>query len=125
MAQTETLSPCFEFSLKNEHSEMDFEIAIAEAVNDILTSLGENTKQAVYSHLKNAYGINKDDIPCKIGAFANAIEETFGSVGKLIEIKIIEKLHSQYTDFRFAPKNGTLDFVEYVSCLQSRLQPKA
>ena len=125
MAQTETLSPCFEFSLRNEHSEMDFEVAIGQAVNDILSSLGENTKQAIYSHLKNVYGINKDDIPCKIGAFANAIEETFGSVGKLIEIRIIEKLHSQYADFRFAPKNGRLDFVEYVSCLQNRLEPKA
>ncbi len=119
------LSQSSPFSLRNEHAEANFEAAVTQAVNDILAGLGENTKQAIYSHLKNAYGINKDDIPSKIEAFANAIEQTFGTVGKLIEIKIIEKLHSQFRDFRFAPKNGELDFVAYLTCLQSRLEPKA
>lgn len=105
--------------------ELIFETAVAEAVNDILSTLGESTKQAIYNHLKNTYGIGKDDIPRKIDAFATAIEETFGSVGKVIEIKIIERLHSQYIDFRYTPKNGTLDFVEYVTHLRNRFEPKA
>ena len=122
MSQPETLlSSSTSFSSRNEH----VEDAVGQAVNDILCALGENTKQAIYSHLKNAYGINKDDIPCKIETFANALEETFGTVGKLIEIKIIEKLHSQYRDFQFAPKNGQLDFVEYINHLQNRLEAKA
>jgi hypothetical protein len=125
MVQSEVLSPCVSFSLINEHPEIDFETAVGQAVNDTLSALGENTKQAIYSHLKKAYGLNKDEIPNKIEVFSKAVEETLGSVGKLIEIKIIEKLHSQYVDFRFAPKNGKLDFVEYVTCLQNRFEPKA
>jgi predicted butyrate kinase (DUF1464 family) len=124
MVQSEILSPC-SFLIENEEQvEMCFEAAVGLAVNDILTALGENTKQAIYNHLKNVYGLNQDEIPRKIKTFSSAIEETFGSVGKLIEIKIIEKLHSQYADFRFAPKNGKLDFVEYMTCLQNRLEPK-
>jgi hypothetical protein len=125
MIPSETLSTCSSFSLSDEQGEVGFEEAVGKAVNDILTALGENTKQVIYSHLKNSYGLSKDEIPGKIETFSTAIEETFGSVGKLIEIKIIEKLHSQYVDFRFAPKNGKLDFVEYITCLQNRLEPKA
>jgi hypothetical protein len=102
-----------------------FEAVVAQAVDDFLSSLGESAKQAVYSHLKNAHGISKEDIPYKIEAFASAIEETFGSVAKLIEIKIIENLHSQYRDFQYAPRNGELDFVEYVTDLQNGLELKA
>lgn len=108
----------------NEPDEEMFEVNVARAVDDFLSSLGESAKQAVYSHLKNAHAINKEDIPCKIEEFAYAIEETFGSVAKLMEIKIIENLHSQYADFRYAPKNGELDFVEYVTELQNDLEPK-
>ena len=119
-----SLDPSAGISLTNWHAEEGFEDAVGQAVNAILSSLGESTKQAIYSHLENAYGINKDDIPGKIEVFAKAIEETFGLVGKLIEIKIIENLHSQYVDFHFAPKNGELDFVEYLTHLQNSLELK-
>lgn len=122
MEMPQTLSPC---SPLVREPEVVFEAAVVKAVNDILSALGESAKQAIYTHLKNTYGISKDDIPSKIEAFSNAIEETFGTVGKVIEIKIIERLHSQYVDFRYAPKNGELDFVEYVTHLRNRLEPKA
>lgn len=101
-----------------------FETAFACAVDDLLSSLGESAKQAIYGHLKNAHGISKEDIPCKIETFANAIEETFGAVAKVMEIKIIEKLHSEYADFHYSPKTGELNFVEYVTGLQNDLELK-
>jgi hypothetical protein len=111
--------------MKNEPVELIFEAVVGQAVDDTLSALGESPKQAIYRHLKIVYGINKEDIPYKIEAFASAIEQTFGSVAKLIEIKIIERLHSQYEDFCYVPKNQELDFVEYITDLQSRLEPKA
>ena len=95
-----------------------FNDKVSKAVNDILSAFGEDSKRAIYRHLENSYGISQTDIPERIEDFANAIETTFGTVGKLIEIKIIEKLHSLYSDFRYTPKNGQLDFVEYVNDLQ-------
>ena len=126
MGQPRTLlgSSC-SLLMKNEPVEVIFEATVGQAIDDTLSALGESPKQAIYRHLKIVYGINKEDIPDKIEAFASAIEQTFGSVAKLIEIKIIERLHSQYEDFCFVPKNGELDFVEYIIDLQNRLEPKA
>jgi hypothetical protein len=111
--------------MKNEPVEAIFEATVGQAVDDTLSALGESPKQAIYRHLKIVYGIDKEDIPNKIEAFADAIEQTFGPVAKLIEIKIIERLHSQHEDFCYSPKNGKLDFVEYITDLQNRLEPKA
>jgi hypothetical protein len=118
------LSTSCSLLIKNEPVEVIFEDMVGQAVDDTLSALGESPKQAIYRHLKIVYGINKEDIPTKIEAFASAIEQTFGSVAKLIEIKIIERLHFQYEDFCYVPKDGELDFVEYLADLQTRLEPK-
>jgi hypothetical protein len=111
--------------MKDEPVEAIFEATVGQAIDETLSALGESPKQAIYSHLKIVYGISKEDIPNKIEAFASALEQTFGSVAKLIEIKIIEKLHSQHEDFRYTPKSGKLDFIEYITDLQNRLEQKA
>jgi len=125
MGQTRALLvPSLSVLVKNEPDELIFETMVGQAVEDTLSALGESPKQAVYRHLKIVYGIDKEDIPNKIEAFASAIEQTFGSVAKLIEIKIIERLHSECEDFRFVPKTGELHFVEYIADLQNRLELK-
>jgi len=125
MRQSETLlDPSCIFSAENEPVEIIFEDAVGRAVDDIFSTLGENPKQAIYRHLKTVYGIEKEDIPHKIDVFANAIERTFGLAGKAMEIKIIERLHSRHGDFRFSPKSGELNFVDYIADLQRSLQPK-
>ena len=125
MRQPQTLlaSSC-PILVKNEPGEVVFGAIVEQAVDDTLSALGESPKQAIYRHLKIVYGIDKEDIPYKIEVFASAIEQTFGSVAKLIEIKIIERLHSQCEDFCYVPKNAELDFVEYITDLQSRLEQK-
>jgi hypothetical protein len=126
MKQPQTLlGPSCSILIKNEPVEVIFEAIVGQAVDDTLSALGESPKQAIYRHLKIVYGIDKEDIPNKIEAFASAIEQTFGSVAKLIEIKIIERLHSQYEDYCYVPKSRQLDFVEYITDLQNRLEPKA
>jgi len=125
MSRPQTLlsRPCT-LLIKNEPGEAIFEVAVGQAIDEILSALGENSKQAIYSHLKMVYGIDKEDIPYKVEDFAKAIEQTFGSVAKVIEIKIIERLHSQYEDFCYAPKNRELDFAEYITDMQNCLEPK-
>ena len=126
MRQPQTvLSASYSFLIQNEESETLFENVVAQVIDDILSSLGDNNKQAIYRHLKINYGINKKDIPYKIENFANAIEQTFGSVAKIIEIKIIERLHAKYKDFAYTPKKEELNFVEFTYNLQHHLEPKA
>ena len=124
MLQPQTISSSLSFPILLDEPELNFEGAVTEAVDDILSSLGQNAKQAIYNHLESAFGISKEDIPRKIKIFADAIEETFGSAGKVIEIKIIEKLHAQYADFSYTPKSKELDFVEYVTHIRDHFEPE-
>jgi DNA-binding transcriptional ArsR family regulator len=119
------LSTPLSFLIENQTSETVFETQLSEAIDVILSALGDSTKEAIYRLLKKAYGINKEDIPNQIEGFANAIEQTFGPVSKLIEIKIIERLHAKYKDFSYAPKKGELNFVEFVYNLQHHLELEA
>jgi hypothetical protein len=119
------LSTPLSFLIENQTSETVFETQLSEAIDVILSALGDSTIEAIYRLLKKAYGINKEDIPNQIEGFANAIEQTFGPVSKLIEIKIIERLHAKYKDFSYAPKKGELNFVEFVYNLQHHLELEA
>ncbi|MGO8805025.1 MAG: hypothetical protein ACLQO7_00260 [Candidatus Bathyarchaeia archaeon] len=116
------LSASYSFLTLNEEPETIFKNAVAHAIDDVLSDLGNINKQAIYRHLKNNYGINENEIPYKIEDFASAIEQIFGSVAKLIEIKIIERLHAKYEDFSYTPEKGELNFVEFVYNLQHHLQ---
>jgi len=123
MGQPQTiLRASYSFLTQSEEPETLFETVMAQAIDDVLSDLGNTRKQAIYRHLKNNYGINENEIPYKIKDFARAIEQTFGSVAKLIEIKIIERLHAKCKDFAYTPKKGELNFVEFVYNLQHHLE---
>ena len=123
MIQPQTdLSTPISFLVENQPSEIIFETQLLEAIDDILSGLGDVNKQAIYRHLKNYYGINENEIPYEIKDFARAIEKIFGPVAKLLEIKIVERLHAKYKDFLYTPKNGELNFVEFAYSLQKYLE---
>ncbi len=113
------------FLIQTEEPEAIFETVVVQAIDDILSALGNDGKQAIYRHLKNNYGLTESEIPYKIEDFARAIEQTFGSVAKLIEIKIIQRLHEKYKDFSYVPKKEELNFVEFVHSLQRHLESEA
>lgn len=112
--------PCL--LLASEPLGTKFESAVIEAIDESLSALGNSNKQTIYRHLENRYGIKKEEIPLKIAGFANAIEETFGSVAKLIEVKIIGKLHSKNKDFYYVANKEELNFIEFIASLQRYLE---
>lgn len=107
--------------MTNELWETKFEKAVTEAVDESLSALGNCSKQTIYRLLENRYGIRKEEIPRKIAGFAHAVEETFGSVAKLIEIKIIKNLHSKNRNFHYATNKDELNFIEFINNLQNYL----
>ena len=119
--QLSDLSVSYSFLVQDEPLKTKFETALTEAIDDVLSAFGNTNKQAVYRHLENRCGLKKEEIPFKIEAFANAIEQIFGSNAKLIEIKILERLHAKYRYFSYVPKKGELSFVEFVYNLQHHL----
>ena len=120
--QLTDLSVSYSFLVQDEPLKTKFETALTEAIDDVLSAFGNTNKQVVYRHLESRYGLKKEEIPFKIEDFADAIEQTFGSVAKLIEIKIIERLHAKHEDFFYVPKKAELNFAEFVSNLQHYLE---
>jgi hypothetical protein len=106
---------------KQKTSEDKFKAAMIEAVDESFSSFSKLTKQDIYSHLEKAFKIKKQEIPCKIEDFADAIEQMFGIGAKLIEIRIIEAIHKRIQDFVFFPKMGAVVFKEYVASLRAFL----
>jgi hypothetical protein len=123
MSQTlPELSFTMSFTEQGQLTNTTFEDAITESIETILSLLGDANKQTIYHHLENKYGIKKEEIPHNIGAFAGAFEQTFGSVAKLIEIKIMESLHAKYKDFSYVPAKEELNFLEFIYNFQQYLE---
>jgi hypothetical protein len=70
----------------------EFETFLLEAVDWGLASLGESPKQATYFHLEKSFGVRREEIPCKVAAFAGAVEEIFGQGAEFLEGLILKRL---------------------------------
>jgi hypothetical protein len=101
-----------------EPKAITFEEALAEAIDEVFQSLGEDVKQSMYRYLENNYGIRKLQIPTMIESFTGAVESIFGFTAKLVELKIIEKLQGKAQGFIYKPKNSEILFTEYLNELQ-------
>jgi hypothetical protein len=99
-----------------------FDEAIEESIDATLCLLGKASMDKIYAHLENAFGLKKEDIPKNIEEFAYALEKTFGSVANLLEVKIIERLHSKYKKFSYTPLNEDVDFVEFINNFRNYLE---
>ncbi len=106
---------------KQKPTEEDLNVAIIETVDESFSSFSNLDKDAIYLHLENAFKIKKQEIPCRIETFVDAVEQIFGVGAKLIEIRMIEALHKRLPGFVFFPKKGDIDFKEYVVSLRAFL----
>jgi hypothetical protein len=101
-----------------EPKTITFEEALAEAIDEVFESLGEDVKQSMYRYLENNYSIRKLQIPTMIENFTGAVESIFGCAAKLVELKIIERLQSKARGFIYKPKNTEFLFTDYLNDLQ-------
>ena len=88
---------------------------LREAVDEGLSSLGENSKQAIYFHLEKSFNVKKQEIPYKIEAFANAIEKIFGLGANFLEILIMKKLYEKIGQTFKMHGSENLKFTKYVA----------
>lgn len=104
---------------KNKHTiplrkpNKSFKTILLEAVDEGLSYLGKSAKQNVYHHLKHYYGIKEKEIPEKIEEFEKALNDIFGPGSKILQIKIMEKLHQKVKREIKIP-NNELRFIEYI-----------
>ena len=71
----------------------EFEDVFQDSVDEAFSSLGESVKKSIYFHLERTFLITREEIPCRIEDFSNAIERIFGAGAKHLELLIMEKLY--------------------------------
>ena len=109
---------CLQIGKEQKQPEEEFKVVIIETVDESLASFSNLDKQAVYFQLEKTYNIKKEEIPCKMDSFADAIEEMFGIGAKLVEMRIIKALHKRIPEFVFFPIEREIGFKEYVASLR-------
>ena len=122
-AVTIKLEPAFTMHNNKEADSFKggFNSLFLEAVDSTFSMLGDSSKQALYFHLKNSFGVSKEAIPHHIEFFTDALEQIFGQGALLLEAQIMETLQRKVPRFRFSPKQAELSFLDYVECIHSFL----
>jgi hypothetical protein len=72
-----------------------FQQILLEAIDEALSSLGENVKTSVYFHLEKRFKVKHQDIPQKIEDFSEALEQIFGPGARHLEILFIKSIHKK------------------------------
>jgi hypothetical protein len=102
----------------------EFEKVLLEAIDDGLSALGESVKQAIYYHLERSFNIKKEEIPTRMIAFTQAVENIFGVGANFIEILIMRKLYEKVDGtFKWNESEG-FGFPEYVTKAKRVFQEK-
>ena len=102
----------------------DFEKLLLEAIDEGLSSLGNSPKEAIYFHLDRSFNIKKEQIPGKIEAFENAIENIFGIGANFLEIIIMKQLYIKVGGAFELNETARLAFAEYVATAKRAFQEK-
>jgi hypothetical protein len=73
----------------------DFSSLLLEAIDEVLSSLGETPKTAIYHQLKTAFNIKTKETPNKIDVFSRALERLFDVGAKHLEILFMKSLYAR------------------------------
>jgi len=103
----------------------DFEKLVLEAIDEGLSSLGESSKQAIYFHLERTFDIRREEIPDRMSAFSQAIENIFGAGAGCLEILIMQRLYEKVGGVLRWDKSKGFSFVEYVTIAKRSFQEKS
>ncbi|MEM3706110.1 MAG: hypothetical protein QXX59_09440 [Candidatus Bathyarchaeia archaeon] len=91
-----------------------FEGILLEAIDEALASLGESAKQSIYFHLEEKFKISREEIPKRIGDFAEGLEKIFGIGARFLEILIMKKLYDRIGKPLEWEERKEFVFVNYV-----------
>ena len=72
-----------------------FDQILLDAIDEALSSVGENVKSAVYFQLEDLFKIKKQEIPTRLIDFSNALEQLFGLGARQLEIMFITNVHDR------------------------------
>lgn len=98
-----------------------FEEVVIDALDQVFSAIGSGPKISLYSLLEKKYKLRQEDIPGRIGDFANAIEQIFGTSALLIELKIMKKIRQMFPLFECKSDNADFNFSDFMDSFRCYL----
>jgi hypothetical protein len=97
-----------------------FDRVLLDCVDEALSVLGNEPKQAVYQFLATISSLDREQIPEKVGEFSSGLRKALGGASKVIERLILKKLFQRVGGtFREMPD---LEFSDYVMDAKRRFE---
>jgi hypothetical protein len=110
-------------------AQQKFDQSLIEAIDEVLSSLGEPVKNHLYIRLENDFSITKSELPKHIEEFSNFLFRIFGSSSNHLEIKFMKTLYGKISaDPHFKQrksitfKEGNLTFLSYVNRMRESFE---
>ena len=95
---------------------------LGECIEAAFSSIGESAKIAIYTHLKNVFGIEKHQIPYRIDDFSDALEKIFGAGARNLEILFIKNIQAkakiEYNWGSHESSSSEFTFKEFIRVLK-------
>ncbi len=97
-----------------------FSELLLECIDEGLSILGNEPREAVYQFLRTICSLQRDDIPNRVPDFETGLKKALGGASKVIERLILRRLFEKSgTSFREIPDT---DFNEYVLDAKRRFE---
>ena len=89
-----------------------FSEVLLDCIDEGLSILGNEPKQAVYQYLSSLHSLDREQIPDRVSEFSGGMRKALGSASKVIERLILKKLFQRIgSTFR---ETSDYEFSDYV-----------
>ena len=108
-----------------QNTQQKLDQLLTEAIDEVLSSLGEPVKNQLYILLENDLAITKNTLPQQIAEFSKFLHRLFGSNARIIEIKCMKAFYSKIRKDTHIEKrlinfeNHELTFLTYTDKLKT------
>ena len=97
-----------------------FSILLLDSIDEGLSVLGNEPREAAYQFLRTICSLSREDIPNHVQDFAAGLKKALGGASKVIERLILRKLFEKTgSNFREVPD---MDFNDYVQEAKRRFE---
>lgn len=109
-------------------AQQKFDKLLIEAIDEVLSSLGEPVKNHLYIRLEDDFSITKNDLPEQIEEFSNFLSRVFGSGAQHLEIKFMKTLYGKISADQHFEHNSIafnkvdLTFLTYVNRMRESFE---
>lgn len=110
---------------KTTSAQRDFDEYLCEAIEEVLSTMGEPVKNTVYFQLENRFNIPKNKIPKQIDEFTDIMHKIFGLGASRLEIKFMKKLQMKIkvdtglTEDEWPLSKWIVDKISFTECVHS------